>query len=88
MEQPCVGTFAGARTSVYMRYFFDVLDGVTRSDVQGVELLNDAAAQQEARLRALGNKSSYRLEKYDGEHRTIQVRDETERVICEIPLDE
>jgi hypothetical protein len=69
-----------------MRYFFDVVDGVTRSDVQGVELLNDAAARQEARLRALGIKSSFRLEKYDGEHRTIHVRDETEREICKIPL--
>ena len=70
-----------------MRYFFDVVDGVTRSDVQGVELRNDAAAQQEARLRAIDDKLSHRLEKYDGEHRTIQVRDETKRVIYEIPLD-
>jgi hypothetical protein len=70
-----------------MRYFFDVLDGVTRFDLQGVELRNDAAARQEARLRALDDKSSHRLEKYDGEHRTIQVRDETKRIICEISLD-
>ena len=71
-----------------MRYFFDITNGETRPDYQGMELPNDAAARQEARLRTLGHKSTYRLEQYGSGHRQISVRDETDRIICEIPLDE
>ena len=70
-----------------MRYFFDITDGETRPDHQGMELPNDAAARQEARLRALHPEATYRLEQYGSGHRQISVRDETGRIIFEIPLD-
>jgi hypothetical protein len=71
-----------------MRYFFDITDGETRSDHKGMELRNDAAAKQEAQLRALAHKSTYGLERYAPSHHRISVRDETNRVVFEIPLDQ
>jgi hypothetical protein len=71
-----------------MRYFFDIADGETRPDHQGMELASDAAARQEARLRAIEPKSSYMLQRYRGDQRLIIVRDETGRIICEVPIDD
>jgi hypothetical protein len=51
-----------------------------------MELPNDAAAQQEASLRALNSESGYRLERYESGFRQIRVRDETGRIICEVPI--
>jgi hypothetical protein len=82
-----LGTYYWRPELAGMRYFFDITDGETRSDDRGVELPNDGAARQEARLRALDHKSSYALERYGGDHRRISVRDEADRIICEIPLE-
>ena len=71
-----------------MRYFFDVINGKTRRDDRGMELKSDTAARQEARLRALTHRASYRLEQYGRGHCQITVRDETDRIVFEIPLDE
>jgi hypothetical protein len=71
-----------------MRYFFDITNGATRRDYQGMELPNDVAARQEARRRALDHQSTYRLEQPGRGHRRISVRDETGRIIFEVPLDE
>jgi hypothetical protein len=71
-----------------MRYFFDITNGATRRDYQGMELPNDAAARQAARLRALNHQSTYRLEQFGRDRRRISIRDEAGRIIFEGPLDE
>ena len=48
-----------------MQYFFDLVNGETKTDLGGAELGNDAAAWQEASLRALNHNHSHRLQKYD-----------------------
>jgi hypothetical protein len=68
------------------RYYFDLIDHEPRLDKVGVPLQSDAAAQQEARLRALDVKSTHRLQKYDG-FRHIRVRDEAGRMIYKVQID-
>jgi hypothetical protein len=53
-------------------YYFDLEDGANVRDTKGAELANDAAAKQEATLRAL-NGSGHQLEHYNG-FRAIIVR--------------
>lgn len=69
-----------------MRYFFDLLDGDTQVDLSGTEFENDAAARQEAILRARTCEPKLRLERYDA-FRSITVRDETDRIVCKISID-
>jgi hypothetical protein len=68
-----------------MRYFFNLADGDEHQDLGGVELPSDAAARQEAALRAMDPSLSFRLARYSL-HARIVVRDETDRVICEVNI--
>ncbi len=63
-----------------MRYFFDLVNGGVWTDVGGAELKSDAAARQEATLRALNFDHSHRLQKYEGSC-FIVVRDDAGRTI-------
>jgi hypothetical protein len=60
-----------------MRYFFDLFDGDRRLDLGGIELDSDAAARQEAKLRALNGRLAHQLSL--GAYCEIVVRDETDR---------
>jgi hypothetical protein len=68
------------------QYFFDIEDSETRQDDDGVELSSDAAAIQEARLRALNFDHSHRLQTYRGYCRII-VRDGSGRVVTKVPIE-
>ena len=68
-----------------VRYYFDLIDGHEPTDFGGMELPNDQAARQEATLRTLQPELSFRLERYGG-YKTLAVRDETGRIICEVPI--
>ena len=67
-----------------MRYYFDLVGGSLYRDLGGTEYENDAAACQEARLRAL-NGESHRLQRYKKFH-SISVRDETNRVVLTVAI--
>jgi hypothetical protein len=67
------------------RYFFNLTGSETSQDVTGVVLGNDAAAGQEAKLRAL-NGRSFRLQRYR-DHHFIEVRDEAGRLICKVAIE-
>jgi len=54
-------------------YYFDVEDGERLYDQIGIELPSEAAAMQEASLRAL-NGSAYQIPQYSGKTRLI-IRD-------------
>lgn len=69
-----------------MYYFFDLVNGDIRSDLGGTELESDAAARQEASLRALNHHHSHRLQNYVGS-RFIVVRDESGRTVYEVPIE-
>jgi len=68
------------------RYFFDLHDGVVRRDVTGYLFENDAAAWQEAKLRALSYKETHRLETYDG-FEFIVVRDQANHMVWELQIE-
>jgi hypothetical protein len=68
-----------------VRYFFNLADGDEQPDHTGMDLENDAAARQEAVLRAMDPTVSFRLARY-GDHASILVRDETGRIVCDIPI--
>lgn len=68
-----------------MRYFFDLLNGSINTDRIGTVFVNDAAARQEAILRAQALDPEFRLERYNG-FRSIVVRDETGQVVCEVSI--
>ena len=70
-----------------MRYFFDLVDGDMRTDLGGAELESDAAARQEARLRALDQNDTYQLQSYN-RYRSIVVRDERGRIVCKIDIED
>ena len=61
------------------RYFFDLLDGTTQCDQIGAELTNDAAARQEAMMRAL-DASAYQLDHYDGSEEIAVRNDQGKRI--------
>lgn len=66
------------------RYYFDLLDGTTQCDQIGAELPNDAAAKQEALMRAL-NGSSHQIAHYEGSEE-ISVRNQCGRQIFRTPI--
>jgi len=66
-----------------MRYFFDLIDGDLSTDLGGVELESDAAARQEAHLRALDQDETHNYDQY----RTIVVRDEGGRTVCKVDIE-
>jgi hypothetical protein len=68
-----------------MRYYFDFLDGDRRVDLGGIDLASDAAARQEAKLRALNGHLPYQIQK-DERFSRIAVRDETGRTVCTVPI--
>jgi hypothetical protein len=69
-----------------MRYFFNLAHGVEEHpDYGGMELKSDAAARQEAALRAADPAITFQLARYVA-YTSIVVRDETDRVICEVNL--
>ena len=67
-----------------MRYFFYLLGAEESVDLIGAVFENDAAVRQEAALRSLAGEG-FRLQKYVGYH-SIEVRDETARVVCRVPI--
>lgn len=67
-----------------MRYYFDLIDSGQRTDLGGIELASDAAARQEAQLRALNGQVPYQMS--PGRYREIRVRDETGRPVCSVPI--
>ena len=67
------------------RYFFHLKGSGTAKDLKGVQLENDAAARQEAILRSLDG-GSFRLQRYRN-HKFIEVRDESGRLVCEIAIE-
>ena len=67
------------------RYFFHLKGPGTAKDTAGVRLENDAAARQEAILRSLDGRS-FRLQKYRN-HKFIEVRDESGRVVCKVAIE-
>ncbi len=69
-----------------MRYFFDAENGTRTQDKIGTEYASDAAAEQEARLRALNHQNSHQLKPYNG-HATMTVRDLTGRIVCKVPIE-
>lgn len=69
-----------------MRYYFDLIDGASALDLGGTEYGSDEAARQEAILRSLDNRHTHQVQSYDG-FRRIRVRDENNRVVCEISID-
>jgi hypothetical protein len=66
------------------RYFFDLHNDGLKKDIEGADLANDAAAQQEAKLRAL-NGTAHQIAKYPGEN-CIVVRNEAGEEICRAPI--
>ena len=69
-----------------MLYYFDLIDGDEYPDNRGVEFGSDAAARQEALLRALDRRDTHQIQQYD-EYRHIRVRDQKGRVVCRVPID-
>jgi hypothetical protein len=69
------------RLEIMPRYFFD---SDNSRDVEGVELANDAAAKQEASLRAM-NGTGHQLEHYKGAARII-LRNEAGAEIYKVPI--
>jgi hypothetical protein len=67
------------------RYFFDLTGSEIRQDATGVVLDNDAAARQEAKLRAMDG-HSFRLQQYRNHH-FIEVRDEGGRLVCKVAIE-
>jgi hypothetical protein len=65
-------------------YYFDLLNNGIEKDREGAELENDAAAQQEAKLRAM-NGFTFRLQKYTGA-KSIRVRNEKGDVVLEVKI--
>jgi len=70
-----------------MRYFFDLIDGETETDLGGAEFETDAAARQEARLRALDQNETHQLQSYE-RYRSIVVRDERGRIVCKVEIED
>jgi hypothetical protein len=66
------------------QYFFDLLDGTTQRDLVGAELNNDAAAKQEALMRAL-NGTSHQIAHYNGS-KEIAVRNDQGEQIFKTPI--
>jgi hypothetical protein len=52
-----------------------------------MEFPSEAAARQEASMRAMSQKTSHRLQAYDT-YRCIRLRDQTGRIVCEVPVDD
>ncbi len=71
-----------------MRYYFDFIDGDRKVDLGGIELPSDAAARQEAKLRALNGQVPYQLHrtKNVARYSQIAVRDETGRPVCTVAI--
>ena len=69
-----------------MRYYFDLVDGDQFTDLGGAEYRSDVAARQEAILRALDNKDTQQLQRYDG-YCFIRVRDQNGRIVCEVSIE-
>jgi hypothetical protein len=67
------------------RYFFNLTGSETEQDVRGEVYDNDAAARQEAKLRAMDG-HSFRLQRYRNHH-FIEVRDETGRLVCKVAIE-
>ncbi len=66
------------------KYYFDVEDGGRSYDQLGAELESEAAAKQEASLRAL-NGSAHQLPQYGGKARLI-VRDQSGNDVYRTPI--
>ena len=66
------------------QYFFDLLDGTIQRDLVGAELNNDAAAKQEALMRAL-NGASHQIAHYNGSEE-IAVRNDRGKQIFKTPI--
>jgi len=66
------------------KYYFDLEDGERLYDQIGVDLDNQAAAKQEASLRAL-NGSAHQIPQYGGKVRLI-VRDQSGNDVHETPI--
>ena len=67
------------------RYYFDLLDGTIQRDQIGAELINDAAAKQEALMRALTGSASHQIAHYNGSEE-IAVRNEGGEQIFKTPI--
>ena len=70
-----------------MRYFFDLVDGDTCTDLGGSEFASEEAARQEAILRAVDGAHEYSVRSY-GNYCYIRLRDETGRTVCKVPVEE
>jgi hypothetical protein len=70
-----------------MRYFFDLTDGDTCTDLGGAEFPSEEAARQEAILRSVDGSHDFALRSY-GNYRYIRLRDDTGRTVCKVRIDE
>ena len=61
------------------RYYFDLTNGDTKTDTIGADLENDAAARQEAQLRAI-NGAGQQMAHFTGS-RAIAVRNQYHQII-------
>jgi hypothetical protein len=68
-----------------MRYFFDLIDGVSFPDIQGLELPDDEVALAEARRRATHHNGAKARNAHTG-HCRIRVRDDRGRVVADVPI--
>lgn len=67
------------------RYFFDFLDHPDKCDQVGAELANDAAAKQEAMMRAMDARSTHRLSA-QGATNELAVRNEAGEHILKVKI--
>jgi hypothetical protein len=79
------GTEGRAKNYASVRYYFDFIDGDRRVDMGGIDLGSDAAARQEAKLRALSGHLPYQLQSA-GPYSQIAVRDESGRTVCTVAI--
>jgi len=69
-----------------MRYFFNLIDGDTCTDLGGSEFASEEAARQEAILRSVDGSYAYSVRGYQ-DFRYIRLRDETGRIVCKLPIE-